>query len=177
MNRLNVIAFVDSIEKLRKLELACDEHPYTHYRARIYGGQFGLLMQFDNPRKTNDLINQYLKKLQKENIISKYSLLPSIGIRNDIYADLSRYNAKMSNWNFSWDEWFGKITQETEKLPKTVKEATDYSKFLESHFKVLRLLTANASLKQIISQVAVLVLRGTDLRVINRLIYRISVGR
>ena len=148
LNRINVIAFVNSIEKLRILELACDEHPYTHYRARVYGGQFGLLMQFDTPGNTTTQTDEFLRKLAKEDIILQYELLPSIGIRNDIYADLSRYNAKMSSWIFSWDDWFTGLDEEKSSLPVKQIITKDFSKFQQSHFKILRMLTANASIKQ-----------------------------
>jgi DNA-binding Lrp family transcriptional regulator len=148
LNRINILAFVNSIEKLLTLELACDEHPYTHYRARVYGGQFGLLMQFDTPINTIHLIEEFMKKLVKEGIIQQYELLPSTGIRNDIYADLARYNAKMSRWTFSWDEWFANLDKEKSILPKKQKIVNDFTTFQQSHFKILRMLTANASIKQ-----------------------------
>lgn len=148
LNRINVLAFVNTIEKLRLLELACDEHPYTHYRARFYGGQFGLFMQFDAPGNTTGLIDEFLQKLDKEGIISQYELFPSVGTRNDIYADLSRYNAKMSSWTFSWNDWFTTLDKENEGLPEKQEIVKKYSSFQESHFKILRMLTANASIKQ-----------------------------
>ncbi|MHA1924165.1 MAG: winged helix-turn-helix domain-containing protein, partial [Candidatus Heimdallarchaeota archaeon] len=148
LNRINVLAFVNSIEKLRILELASDEHPYTHYRARAYGGQFGLFMQFDAPEKATSQINDFFRKLVKENIVLHYELLPSIGIRNDIYADLSRYNAKMSSWTFSWEDWFTNLEKEKSSIPDKQKISEDFTVFQQSHFKILRMLTANASIKQ-----------------------------
>ncbi|KKK57054.1 hypothetical protein LCGC14_3058370, partial [marine sediment metagenome] len=50
--RISVIAKVLTMELLKKLELACDVHPYTHYRSRFFGEHFGLLIQFDIPNNS-----------------------------------------------------------------------------------------------------------------------------
>ncbi|MBN1327846.1 MAG: winged helix-turn-helix transcriptional regulator [Candidatus Heimdallarchaeota archaeon] len=148
LDRISVIAKVQSLEKLQLLEKACDEHPYTHYRARAFGGDFGLFIQFDTPINTTKLLGDFFKKLIKENIITSYELLPSIGIRYENYADLKRYNIKMSNWNFSWNEWFNNLPDVQLKIEDIKKVPIEYSKFQETHFKILRMLTANGSIKQ-----------------------------
>ncbi|HUT80107.1 MAG TPA: winged helix-turn-helix transcriptional regulator [Candidatus Bathyarchaeia archaeon] len=149
LDRISVIAKVQSLNKLLLLEKACDEHPYTHYRARAFGGDFGLFMQFDTPINTTKLLDDFFKKLEKESIIKNYELLSSIGIRNENYADLKRYNIKMSNWNFSWNDWFSSLPDSKLKIQAAKKLPIDYSKFQENHFRILRMLTANGSIKQI----------------------------
>ncbi len=148
LDRISVIAKVQSLDKLQLLEIACDEHPYTHYRARAFGGDFGLFIQFDTPINTVKLLDDFFKELVNKNIIKDYELLPSIGLRNENYADLKRYNIKMSNWNFSWIDWFNSLPDTQEKIHAEEKILIDYSKFSENHFKILRMLTANGSIKQ-----------------------------
>ena len=149
LHRINVIAEVKSIEDLKILEKACDEHPYTYYRVRAFAGNFKLFMQFNIPWNSEKNIKKFLDELQKKKIIQSYTLLHSIEVRTDDYADLKRYNAKLSTWNFSWKEWFDNVNNFSKKLPKEPLKDVDYSTFTQNHFKILRMLTANGSLKQI----------------------------
>ncbi|NHJ49619.1 MAG: winged helix-turn-helix transcriptional regulator [Asgard group archaeon] len=146
--RMNVLANVPTLDALEKLEKACDEHPYTHYRVRSFGCKFQLFMQFDMPNGTDKLLVDFLKQLEKQEIINSFELFPSKGLRTDVYADLSRFNAKLSSWNFSWEDWYNKLGTQTSKLPPVAKSEVDYTNFNKSYFQVLRLLTANATLKQ-----------------------------
>jgi DNA-binding Lrp family transcriptional regulator len=148
LHRVNVYAQVESLEKLKILELACDEHPYTHYRVRAYGGGFGLHIQFEIPRGTYSHLKVFFEELRKKGITKEQRLCVSTDVRTDAFADLTRYNSKLSKWNFSWSEWFDSLEAFTVKLPKVTKESIDYSKFNASHFKILRMLTSDGSLKQ-----------------------------
>lgn len=148
LHRVSIFAHVNSTSKLHVLEKACDEHPYTHYRVRAFGGCFGLFIQFDIPPNTDYLLHEFLEKLKKENIIDFYTTLKSSGIRTDIYADLKKYNAKLSSWNFSWNSWFDTFSKYKTNLPNQNKKSIDYTNFTPNHFKILRMLTADGSLKQ-----------------------------
>lgn len=148
LHRINVYAHVNSIQNLEILEKACDEHPYTHYRGRAFGGGFGLFMQYDIPPKTELYMSEFLDGLIQADIIDSYQLSSSTDHRIETYADLQRYNAKLSSWNFSWSDWFAALKKKKSALPEKPKESIDYQKFHPSHFKILRLLTADASIKQ-----------------------------
>ena len=148
LKRVNVFAHSKSIEQLRRLELACDEHPYTHYRVRAFGGSFGLFIQFDMPENSVNLLCEFFQKLQNEEILESYILLPSSNLRTDVYADLKRYNVKLSSWVFSWKEWIKLTESFSSNIPSETREKNSYSDFNPIHFKILRMLTADGSLKQ-----------------------------
>ena len=148
LKRVNVFAKLKTVEQLQKLELVCDEHPYTHYRVRAFGGGFGLFIQFDIPESSVKLLNDFFKTLQKERILESFTLLPSTNLRTDVYADLKRYNVKLSSWEFSWKEWLKSTESFSSALPTKSNKTVNYSEFNQIHFKILRMLTADGSLKQ-----------------------------
>ncbi len=148
LNRINIYAKVSTNEKLALLEKACDEHPYTYYRVRAFGGGFGLFMQFNIPSKSNTLLQGFIEKLRKEGIIEKYEWLESNQHNVESYSNLSRFNSEFSHWEFSWEDWFKQLRKPKATSPKIDNPKVDYSTFNPSHFKILRLLTADGSLKQ-----------------------------
>ncbi|MHA1463066.1 MAG: winged helix-turn-helix transcriptional regulator [Candidatus Heimdallarchaeota archaeon] len=148
LNRINIYAKVSTIENLTILEKACDEHPYTYYRVRAFGGGFGLFMQFNIPQKSNSLLLEFIDKLRKEGIIEEYDWLESNQFNVESYSDLSCFNSEFSCWEFSWEEWFKQLQKQKTTPPKIDNPKIDYSTFNPSHFKILRLLTADGSLKQ-----------------------------
>ena len=148
LRRLNVIAHVDSLENLEKLVLACNEHPYTHYRTRLLGGAIGLFIQFDIPENTVALIETFLQELEQNNIIQNFTLYPSTGIRKEVYANIKRFNFELSRWDFTWENWFESLENESISLPEKRKINTNFEKFQANHFQILRMLTANSELMQ-----------------------------
>lgn len=148
LHRINIYAKVSTNEKLALLEKACDEHPYTFYRVRAFGGGFGLFMQFNIPSKTNALLLDFVEKLRKEGIIEKYEWLESNQFSAESYSNLSCFNSEFSSWEFSWEDWFKQLQNQKTTSPNIDSPKVDYSTFNPSHFKILRLLTADGSLKQ-----------------------------
>ncbi|MFW9993991.1 MAG: Lrp/AsnC family transcriptional regulator [Candidatus Odinarchaeota archaeon] len=149
LKRVSVRASLSSISALHVLEQACDEHPYTHYRTRLFGGGYGLFMQFDIPNGSMTLLKDFLDRLQTEQVIETYDMLESTGLQVEAFPDLSRFNPSSSSWDFSWKTWFNSLSQFPSSLPSLVESEPDYSGFTVSSFKILRLLTSNASLRQV----------------------------
>ena len=148
LHRVNIFAQVVDMEKLTILEKACDEHPYTYYRVRAFGGGYGLFMQFNIPPKAIHLLLKFIEKLQEEDIILHFEVLESNKNRIETYSDLSKFNTEYSRWEFSWKDWFKQILKENDTKPTVDLQPIDYSLFNPSHFKILRMLTSNGSLKQ-----------------------------
>ncbi len=148
--RVSVIAKVWTIELLKKLELASDIHPYTHYRARFFGEHFGLLMQFDIPNNVEAQENLKLffdELLMRQNIIYDYDMLISSGLRTVSYPDLTKFDNETQNWNFSWNDWFSSVHEET-SIEFDEIERIDYADLSPIKLKFLRTITSNGAIKQ-----------------------------
>lgn len=145
--RINVLTKIPSIECMKIVENACDEHPYTHYRSRAYGEFFCLFIQFDIPVNSIQHVNEFFSELQKLGYVTQFEIYESTGIREELFPDLSRYNELTSTWEFSWEEWFSITLKEPVILPLPLKINNDFSQFQLFHFRLLRKLTSNALLK------------------------------
>jgi len=148
LQRVHVLAQVQSLTYLEKLELACDEHPYTHYRTRAFGGDFRLFMQFDIPKDTTKLLLTFFEELRKKKIIKAYEAFTGTEMGKNLFVDLSRFNMGISKWNFSWKEWFTTIETVKKPLPKVQPQKVDLSTFNPKQFQILRLLTIDGAIKQ-----------------------------
>ncbi len=146
LSRINILALVPSINALKALEKLCDEHPYTHYRARMFGGTIGMFIQFDIPEGTLDLLEHLFSELKNQGLISKYTFYPSTGMRLSVDPDLSRYNFKLSSWNFNWNVWFATLSPYPPQLPLKIPPFIDYVHFDPIRLKILRVLTSDASI-------------------------------
>ncbi|MHA1400875.1 MAG: Lrp/AsnC family transcriptional regulator [Candidatus Heimdallarchaeaceae archaeon] len=149
LQRISVLTSVPSFKALNILEKACWEHPYTFYRARTYGGEYGIFMQFNIPPNTDTRLQEFLIKLKQMGFLTDFRMFKSKGIRAHSSHDLSRYNYESSNWKFSWEEWFSTLHKNPSNLPEPILPTNNYSNFKKSHFEVLRLLNQNAEIKQI----------------------------
>jgi len=148
LERVNVLVETPTIESLMLTEKACTIHPYTHYRARVFGKVFGLFIQFDTPKGTEKKLKDFLEGLQTYQYINSFQVFKSKRIRFESFPDLSKFDVKSYKWNFSWEEWIEKLNEQPITLPESYKINTNFNKFLESHFTILRKITANAEVTQ-----------------------------
>lgn len=148
LQRVNVFVNTPTIEALEMVEVACKMHPYTHYRARFYGGTYGLFIQFDIPPNTLNRLHEFLVALRKRGFIANFDIYTSTGLRVGAFPDLIKFDCKTSNWNFSWEKWFSSFSEYPTSLDLPELPTEDYSNFQKIHFNILRELTANASIKQ-----------------------------
>lgn len=146
LSRINILALVPNIAAIEAVEKLCDEHPYTHYRARMFGGTIGLFMQFDIPEDTLELLELLFSELKNLGLISKYSFYQSTGTRLSADPDLSRYNFKLSSWRFNWNIWFATLQPNPPLLPVNNLSSIDYTNFDPTRLKILRMLTSDASI-------------------------------
>lgn len=146
LERMNVVAFLTNYNSLKVLETICDEHPYTIYRARIFGKKLGIFMQFNIPSGSLNLLNELLSTLKNSQIITTFQVFSSSGLRKQIYPDLNRYDYKTATWNFFWGVWFGTLPPQPDPLPTFGKNIIEPSQINIDRFKILRALTSDASL-------------------------------
>ncbi len=148
LERKHIFATVPNRESLEVMEQACDKHPYTKYRARTFGGKFGIYMQFEIPPNTSNLLNEFFKALKEGDILDDFRILSSTGLRAVTYPDLKKFDANNLTWNFSWEKWFKSLNNYTYTIKNQIKPETDFSSYKPIHFSILRDLTSDASIKQ-----------------------------
>ncbi len=145
LERKHVLVEVSSKESIKLLEDSCDTHPYTVYRARTFGGKFGLYMQFEVPPNTLGLLKEYFQILKQKKYINTFRIYESSGLRQISYPDLEKFNSETLSWNFSWDKWFRKLKSYPTSHDKTTENTSIYTNYKPIQFKILRELTSNAS--------------------------------
>ncbi len=146
LERIHVITILPNFSCLEIIEELCTAHPYTHYRTRIFGGNIGMFIQFDIPIGTKRNIQILFDKLLEQRIVTSFEISESSGIRVTSHPDLEKYNSGTSSWSFIWSIWFATFDTDPPPLPTPDESKKNLSEFTPSQAKILRLITANASL-------------------------------
>ena len=132
LQRVVVITHVPNYTNLRTLEKACDEHPYTIYRGRLFGRNMGLIIQFNIPESTLTLLEEFFTELQLSGLLTEYNIFLSTGVRTQCFPDLSRYNRKKVSWNFIWSMWYATLLHNPPPLPETPEIKEDFVEFTKT---------------------------------------------
>ena len=148
LERKHIFAEVSSQEDLKKLENACEAHPYTKYRARTFGGNFGLYMQYEIPQNTLLLLNEFMQNLLDSKHLSNFQILESSGIRTISFPDLNKFDVDSLTWDFSWKNWFQSLMSYSSVIHEKEKEELSYSVYKPLHFQILRKISSDASINQ-----------------------------
>ncbi len=103
---------VPTYEALTKIEQFCEAHPYTLYRARVYGGKHrGLLVQFRQPPETFKYLEEAFKAMSEGGLIQSVRELPTL---QEIYGSihtrprLDAWEPERMSWRFDWERWWAK---------------------------------------------------------------------
>ncbi len=139
---------VDSYSAVKKIERFCDEHPYTSYRARIFGGESqGLMLQFRQPDKARVHLLEALNLMKKKGVIKGIRELPTLSAEyGSTYTRprLEAWDSERLVWNFDWDKWWknaptkvATIESVTDDIEKTELDKID-AKLLEEMTKNAR---------------------------------------
>ncbi len=101
-----VICEISKAGDIKRIEKLVDVHPYTQYRARCFGKQNGLFLQFRIPAGTKPLLIELLDELQNMNYLGGYTQLPPEK-EPPVYTTLSikGWNPTKMSWDFDWDRW------------------------------------------------------------------------
>lgn len=149
LERYIILFTISSVKNYSQLERILDAHPYTKYRARIYGSQLGLQATFDYPSQDPKYLIELFKILKEEKIIETYRLFKSTGIRKALHLDLKRISLHSMNWEYDWSI-FQRLSREhvegKDVFPKRRNCVIEQMKELD--FKILRILSYNADISQ-----------------------------
>jgi len=120
---------VDSYDSLEKIEQFCEAHPYTSYRARVFGGDdHGIMVQFRQPDEARSHLLDAFDIMKKKGIVTHIRELPTL--RTEYGSTYTRprldaWNPERMVWEFDWDKWWNNQPSDV-KSPdtKTTQEET-----------------------------------------------------
>ena len=103
---------VDSFQSLERIERFCDLHPYTSYRARVFGGEKqGIMLQFRQPDEARTHLLQAFDAMKKEGLVKEIREIPTLSVQYGSMNTRPKFSAwdheKMS-WSFDWNKWWSK---------------------------------------------------------------------
>jgi DNA-binding Lrp family transcriptional regulator len=110
---------VDSFKSLEKIEEFCNLHPYTSYRARIFGGnEQGIMLQFRQPDEARQHLLDALDVMKTEGLVRDIREIPTLSTQYGSRYTRPKFDAwddeKMS-WSFDWNRWWDKKPKKTQK--------------------------------------------------------------
>jgi len=139
-------------DSLRTIELACDLHPYTHYRSRVYGPYPGAFAQFDIPVGGERHLVTFFNRLSNISACDVRVLRKSSGYRKSTVPNLALFDPKSMTWEYDWSAWTDAIAQASTKLPSDVppseRRTSTPPNLTRTDLEILRELTANANINQ-----------------------------
>ncbi len=135
--------------QLRALELACDTHPYTHYRTRIYGPFTGLFVQFDIPSEGQRNLERYLTALEEERLSEGAIRRKSTGHRCSTSTNPELFDPRTLSWRYEWSQWDREIDTMPDSLPPLPRKISlGDLRLTNVDLQILRELTNNANVSQ-----------------------------
>jgi DNA-binding Lrp family transcriptional regulator len=144
---------VDEYDSLRNIETFCEEHPYTSYRARVFGGTTnGMLLQFRQPIAANEHLQKAFYKMMKANLITSIRELPTLQtIFGSTYTRprLEAWNPEKMGWEFDWEKWWRKAPKKSKDVHSGTVEEKDRIDLDALDAKLLQEMTMNARRKNV----------------------------
>ncbi|MCF2135864.1 MAG: hypothetical protein K9W43_01370 [Candidatus Thorarchaeota archaeon] len=148
---------IKSYKDLIKIEKFCEEHPYTAYRSRVFGGEHrGMLVQFRQPPETLIHLESAFERMREKGIVQSVRELPTL---QEIYGSihtrpqLGAWDPERMTWNFDWERWWSQEPQREQDRsatrPKKNEVATEHFEIDHLDAKILQELTDNARQKNI----------------------------
>ena len=137
LERKHIFVSVPNLESLEILEKSGDEHPYTRYRARTFGGTFGLYMQFEIPPKTDNLLREFFQILKEKKFVNDFKTFSSTGVRIESYPDINKFNQDNLSWDFSWESWFNNLKNYSYTIKQSKEEPLEKSEYKPIHLNIL----------------------------------------
>lgn len=144
----HVVFFDASSEtQVERLEMACDLHPYTHYRSRIYGPSAGLFTQFDIPPSGAQLLSEFLSGLRGLGFCDDAEDIPSIGHRYSTPVNLERFDSESQSWDYDWSKWLS-VIDGSDSETGDAEQNLQPPQLSSVELNILRDLTSNADISQ-----------------------------
>ncbi|MGY5853201.1 MAG: hypothetical protein RTU92_06510 [Candidatus Thorarchaeota archaeon] len=104
---VDVLLDTKHLSDVKRLEDIATNHPYTAYRSRCFGSHNGLFLQFRAPTGTKPLIEEMVKTLTDEGVVSRAQFLTT-GDEPTIISSMriDGWHADSMTWKFDWKSWF-----------------------------------------------------------------------
>jgi len=137
---------------LARIEKFCEEHPYTLYRARAYGGSTqGIFMQFRQPPGARAHLEQALRVMKEQGLAETIREIPTLHPRHDsVYTRprLEAWDSERMVWTFDWNAWWedSPSAAKTRKAKKVVI-TNDVMSLDRFDAKILEIITKDARQK------------------------------
>lgn len=144
---------VTSHEALEKIEQFCWNHPYTSYRARVFGGNTqGIMLQFRQPDAARPHLLKAFDVMKRNGFISNIRELPTL---NEEYGSsftrprIEYWNPDKMVWDFDWDKWWAACPKKFQSKPKTPPKLDELVILDELDVKIIQEISINARRKNI----------------------------
>ncbi|MHA2426354.1 MAG: hypothetical protein ACXAEF_16310, partial [Candidatus Thorarchaeota archaeon] len=106
MKTIDVLIDTPTIESVNNVETLCNNHPYTKYRARCYGGESKVFAQFRIPNNTTKILARFLKEAENRGDAAGYEILPTDNVQPLFTTPrLEYWNNASFTWEFDWEKW------------------------------------------------------------------------
>lgn len=144
---------VNSHEALLKIEQFCESHPYTSYRARVFGGNIqGIMLQFRQPDAARPHLLKAFEVMKKNGLVSKIRELPTL---NEEYGSsftrprIDAWNPEMMGWVFDWDKWWAACPDKIQSKPKIPSKIDELIQLDDLDVRILQEIGTHARRKNI----------------------------
>jgi len=144
---------VNSYDALKKIETFCESHPYTSYRARVFGGDIqGIILQFRQPDAARPHLLEAFDIMKKEGLISRIQELPTL---NEEYGSsftrprLDAWNPDIMAWIFDWDKWWSAAPKKIQPRPKIHSKMNELIPLDELDVRIIQEISMDARRKNI----------------------------
>ncbi len=143
----NVIMQAPTISALEVLERACDLHPYTTYRGRIYKDAVSLFQRYYIPEGSGELLKEWINELEALTNARVEAIDVSSGITCNNYPQIDQWLLNERRWKFDWHDWKKElILKSADPLPFTVQHENYLSYIDKMHLNILNLLHHDANM-------------------------------
>jgi len=148
LESLDLMVEVDSEEKTQLVEKLCYLHPYTFYRARCYGDINGLLVQFNIPIGSQNLVIELFEILKKNKLIDNFTAMPFKNAEPIFTTpNLDFWNTATNQWKFDCNDWFNKKVKTIDKKQQTKQPGLAKEWLTQSYIAIIHHLGKNARRK------------------------------
>jgi DNA-binding Lrp family transcriptional regulator len=144
---------VNSFDALRKIETFCESHPYTSYRARVFGGNIqGIMVQFRQPDTARVHLLKAFEVMKKKGLISKVQELPTL---NEEYGSsftrprIDAWDPEKMGWDFDWDDWWATAPKKIQPRPMKQADLNEKIPLDELDVRVIQEISMDARRKNI----------------------------
>ncbi|MCF2135897.1 MAG: Lrp/AsnC family transcriptional regulator [Candidatus Thorarchaeota archaeon] len=148
LERYIVLLRAKTERSIEVLEVACDVHPYTHYRSRTYGPYTGLFAQFDIPPDGRDNLQRFLEGLCKLDMCEIVDARRGTSFRTSTKTNLELFDSMTMTWDYDWTEWSHDISTVSDREELSSFTASEIPLLTPVDLRILQELTANANVNQ-----------------------------